>query len=488
MRAPSSLRLWLLLLLACLVAGICWPSTKVYYEQWTDFVNITYTHGWLILAVCVYLVWRERAALAAAPAAPWPLAQVALALSMLLWLVLHWASTEDLEITLVPAIYWLAVAAVFGWPLARLMIFPVAFFGFALPSWAQLGGLLQAITVLAVRGMLALTGPHAVISGDVIHIPNGSFVIEEGCSGLHFMIVGLAVAALHGELRRDRPRARVVQLALMAGLAMLANWIRVYTVIEAGYLSDMRSYLVSVSHYWFGWGVFAVALVVFFGVCARIDPPVRAATSGPRGVGPAERSIPLAGLGLVVVILASLPGVSLLLRRAHPAPPLDVEPFLTLTAPWTALTPVGGSFWLPEVAGADDNDYLTVASPSGRTIEVFRSRFVDQSQGAELVGESTSLLGRHLSFRDSRRVDSALGPFIETEAADPTGARSVVWSRYRVGDHFFVVPLAEQLWYGVSALTGHPPSELLALRAECRGDCSEARELLQQLARNARLR
>ena len=54
-----------------------------------------------------------------------------------------------------------------------------------------------------MRLVLSVTGPSAVISGDVIHIPNGSFRIEEGCSGLHFMIAGLAVAALHGELRRD---------------------------------------------------------------------------------------------------------------------------------------------------------------------------------------------------------------------------------------------------------------------------------------------
>ena len=33
--------------------------------------------------------------------------------------------------------------------------------------------------------------------------PNGTFVVEEGCSGLHFMIVGLAVAALHGQLQHE---------------------------------------------------------------------------------------------------------------------------------------------------------------------------------------------------------------------------------------------------------------------------------------------
>ena len=254
----------MILVLAVVVAVLFWPSTAVLIQQWSDFVNITFTHGWLILAVCVWLVMRSRRAIAEVPARAWPLAQVGLVLAVLVWLVCYRASIQDLHVTVFPVLFWLAAAAALGWPVARLLIFPVAFFCFALPSWAQLGNPLQELTVVVMRLLLSITGPAAVISGDVIHIPNGSFRIEEGCSGLHFMIVGLAVAALHGELRRDPWKTRLAELALMAALALLTNWVRVYTIIEAGYLSNMRNYLVSVSHYWFGWGVFAVALVAFF--------------------------------------------------------------------------------------------------------------------------------------------------------------------------------------------------------------------------------
>ena len=77
-----------------------------------------------------------------------------------------------------------------------------------------------------------------------------------------------------------------LQLALMAALAVLANWVRVYTVIEAGYLTDMQSYLVRVSHYGFGWAVFAATLVVFFWLVTRFGPDAAAepayAPSAPR--------------------------------------------------------------------------------------------------------------------------------------------------------------------------------------------------------------
>jgi len=490
MPTPGYLRLWMIFALALLVTFVCWPSAQVLYGQWTDFVNITYTHGPLILAVCLYLVWRERGAIARAPVEPWPLAQLALAGAVLAWLVCDYASIQDLHITIFPAVFWLAIAAAFGWPIARLMFFPVAFFGFALPSWAQLGNPLQELTVVAMQVFLGMTGPHAVISGDTIHIPNGSFVIEEGCSGLHFMIVGLAVAALHGELRRDPWRTRLAQLALMAGLALLANWVRVYTVIEAGYLSDMRNYLVSVSHYWFGWGVFAVALVAFFWLSTWLTPAEAAsqeASVAPLPSPPPVTANPAAGFVIAVLVLLALPGASFLARRSHPPAALSSAPFLTLKAPWSALTPVGGSFWLPEFEGADDNEYLTAVSPAGATIEVFRTRFISQRQGAELVGESSSLLGRHLRDRGERLVDSAHGRFRETEAVDPAGAHSLIWSRYEVAGRPLVRGLAEQLWYGLNALVWNPPADLLAFRAECRGDCADARRVLDELLQNASL-
>ena len=60
MRIAPSLRVWLILVLACVVTLIFWPSAAVYGAQWSDFVNITYTHGWLIVLVCLALLWRAR--------------------------------------------------------------------------------------------------------------------------------------------------------------------------------------------------------------------------------------------------------------------------------------------------------------------------------------------------------------------------------------------------------------------------------------------
>jgi EpsI family protein len=484
MRMTPFPRLWIILALAVLITLVYWPSPAVFYEEWQNFANLTYTHGWLVLAVCVALVVRSRRETAAAPVRFWPLALLPLGGCILAWLVCYRASIEDLEVTIFPAIFWFAMTAAFGLRMGRLLAFPIAFFYFAVPFWSQLANPLQELTVFAVRGFFWLTGPRVLISGDTIHIPNGTFVIEEGCSGLHFMIVGLAVAALHGELRRDPWRVRIAQLALMASLALLANWVRVYTIIESGYLTDMRSYLVSVSHYWFGWGVFAVALVLFFGLTTLLgpaappepahDPPLQPVAPGP----PA----PLAGLAATVLVLVALPAVSWGLRTLQPAPALNAAVAPGARAPWASAPSDTLSSWQPIFPGADQEQRFAYTNTTGDLVEVFKVAYRAQRQGAELVGSGSTVTGKRLRIRSEEVVHTPSGAFRETEAAARSGARSLIWWRYEIAGRDFVTPLAAQLWYGMNAIVSNPPAALIAYRAACAagGDCAEARRVLRE--------
>jgi len=482
MRITRFPRLWMILALALLVTLVYWPSPAVYYEQWQDFANITFTHGWLVLAVCVALVVRSRREIAAAPVRFWPLGLLALGGCILAWLVCYRASIEDLEVTIFPAIFWLALAAAFGLRVGLLLAFPVAFFYFAVPSWSQLANPLQELTVFALRGFLWATGPRVLISGDTIHIPNGSFVIEEGCSGLHFMIVGLAVAALHGELRRDPWRVRIAQLALMAILALLANWVRVYTVIEAGYLTDMHSYLVSVSHYWFGWGVFAVALVLFFGLTTLFGPPEPARDPAQRVAQTPGPPAPLVGLAATVLVLVALPAVSWGLRALQPAAALSAALAPSAQAPWSSAPSDTLSSWRPVFPGADQEQRFAYTNTTGDIVEVFRVAYRTQRQGAELVGSGSTVTGKRLRIRSEDVIHTATGAFRETEVADRSGARSLIWWRYEIAGRDFVKPLASQLWYGINAIVWNPPAALIAYRAACGagGDCADARRVLRE--------
>ncbi len=484
-------RLYGIAALAVAVALIYWPSTVFLYGKWTNNGERTYTHGALILLICIALVVRARRELVAAPARASPAAGAALVLVIVAWLVGYRASIEGLEVPLQPLIFWLAVFAAFGWGVARVLLFPVGYLYFAEPIWY--GGPLQHLTVRVMSVALAVTGPPAVIVGDVIHIPNGTFLIEEGCSGLHFMIVGLAVAALYGEQQRDPWPLRLRQLALMALLALLANWIRVYTVIEAGYLTDMQSYLVRVSHYGFGWCVFAVALAIFFWLAPRLGrpatPQARPAAPGPEPAGPPRRRAELIGVLGALALLIVVPLLHSLVRGSRAAPPLaDPAASLRPEPPWHTVPVDVRSAWLPVFAGADELKRGAFGNANDATIEVLGVAYRAQRQGAELVGETSSVTGDRLEVRNEEVIPSRVGAFRESEVSDPAGARSLIWWRYQIDGRNLVNPLSQQLWFGLNSLVGQPPAALIALRAPCRGDCASARDTLQTFVSQSGIR
>jgi exosortase/archaeosortase family protein len=298
------------------------------------------------------------------------------------------------------------------------------------------------------------------------------------------MIVGLAVAALYGELLRDPWRIRIRQLALMAALAVLANWVRVYTIIQAGYLTNMQSYLVRVSHYGFGWCVFAVALFAFFWLVPLVGPAVESAPAGAAAplAQPFSVRSEAAALMVVVAILAVLPLASTLLRLVHAAVPpgAAVTQAADPSASWQAAPEDAGSPWRPVFAQADLLQQQAFRNAAGDTVEVLAVAYGVQRQDAKLVGAGSSLLGDGLEARAERVASSSRGAFRETEVVDATGARSLIWWRFDVAGRTLLRPFGEQLWYGINAVIWRPPASLIALRSACRADCDSARRTLAE--------
>ena len=110
---------------------------------------------------------------------------------------------------------------------------------------------------------------------------------------------------------------------------------------------------------------------------------------------------------------------------------------------------------------------------------MFSVSYRTQRQGAELVGSGSTVVGRSLKSRGERLVETPAGEFSEIEVVDRSGARSLIWSRYRIAGRNFVVPLASQIWYGINATVSRPSATLIALRAGCRVDCDAARRALR---------
>jgi hypothetical protein len=262
----------------------------------------------------------------------------------------------------------------------------------------------------------------------------------------------------------------------MLWLALLANWVRVYTVIERGYQTDMQTYLVRVSHYWFGWGVFAVALVIFFVVTDRLGP---APGPDPRpGAGVASTRAELVGLLAAVGVLAGPPALSVVLRLLNTPAPLGAAIATQPRPPWVPRPASARSSWMPEFVAPDLEQRLMFSDGTGDLVEAYAVGYRTQSQTAKLYGARASLFGRDLRLRAQGVVETPKGAFRESAVADRDGTRFLIWSRYEVAGRTFISALPSQLWFGLAATVSNPPAQLVAVRAACAPDCEGARRIL----------
>ena len=454
------------------------PSSESLMELWSDTGRTTYTHGYVIAALVVWLVWRRRDALAAIPWSPSIAGALLVAAAGVMWLVFVRASIELFHQLLLLGVLWLAVWAVFGLRMARQLWLPIAFLIFAIPIWDQINFLLQETTVQAVALLLDVTTIPVWVDGNFVHLAAGTFEVAGGCSGIHFFIVSLALATLYGEIGQDSWKVRVQLLALASGLALLANWLRVYIIIVAGYLTDMQHFLIREGHYNFGWMVFAVTMLVFFLLARRLAPATRQSSSTVATQEPGMSRV--AVLLIAVACVLALP----ILERLR-----KVEPALLTTASlppppagWSRSEAGAASTWNPIFGGADRIERAVYASPEGREVQLYIASYAAQGQNKELVAYGNALMspGEGSVVAESRVVSGGTARDLLIQGP---GKNSVNHYYYDIGGHRTDRGVFAQLWYGVLTLRREVVSSVFALRAECAGDCDEARTRLAEFAK-----
>ncbi len=464
------------------VIAAYWPSARALGALWTNTSEETYTHGYLILLISLWLIARERRRLGAAPIRPMSAALMALVLLSGAWVFAWRAAIQEFHLLLVPLIWLTAIVATLGWRAGRLLTFPIGYLYFAMPIWSDINGLVQTLSAKATGALIYLTGLPAFMQGDYVELPRGTIEIAESCSGLHALIVGLALATLYGKIAGVSIRRRWLWIAVMGALSLIVNWIRIFTVITAAYFTEMHSSLVR-SHYWLGWWLFAGAFALFLWWTGRKpllarDQETAAARTIDFGATTPAGNRAAAMLGTLAA-LGVLPVGSYGLDRLHADATSVSIAWPKDPAGWHATAAEGGE-WAPRFRDPSAESLRRYTDANGLAVEVFVVAYRVQTQQAKLLGFWNHLLAGPGSFRETaeRTVSTPTGPWRELRMVDAVGARSVIWVRYQVGDRLFIEPHLSQLWYGLRALVNPPISSLTAIRAKCATDCRDARRRL----------
>jgi exosortase A len=471
----------LLLTLAILAAtcALYAPSLGSLLPLWSDTVNHTYTHGYLVLGISLALLIARGQKLSEVPIGVSPFAVALLIPVAFGWLIGLRAPIQIVHQFALPIILWLAVYGFLGARIARLCALPIGYLYFAIPVWDHANDLLQSMSIQAVRALLRVTAIPAYFQGEYVEIPAGTFHIEDGCSGLHFLIVALALAVLHGEINRCSiaQRGKLVMLAI--GCALISNWLRIYVIVLAGHLTDMQHYLVRVDHYYFGWLVFAVAMALFFVVGARWTVEQPTATT------PARREVAAPRRGEVItrlvssVVLCAAP-VWFLIASAMPAPAAQLELPLGL-AGWSGPEPLAvSSIRYPQADLEQHGRYVQ----ADRIVDVHAAAYAEQVIGKKISGYSARFHAPDTQIlATSTHVAGDGTAYREQHIRTSWGRPALVWTQYAVGARIFASPIAAQAWYGFASLTSMPLIHVVSIEAACIPDCERAQAELEQFSR-----
>jgi exosortase len=299
------------------VAGLIATAVLAYLPAWAPLWR---AHGYFVAALALYLLYSARHDLRRTPIEPTPWA---LLLVVPVGVCALWAARSQvpaLQLLLLPPLILIAVSAAFGIRVARVTLVPVAFLYFAAPVWnLVLTGPLQALTTHVTALLAPALGLPVAFDGNTVSLPGGAtFTVTEACSGATFLVQGLAVATLLGELEHASLARRTRLLLGMVPVALLANWARVLLILGLGYGTDMRSPLATRDHVLFGFAIFFVVLALY--VWAATRKPLPAMDSAEGRPTTRWRPQPSYFLVIAVLVLVALSFAGITPATRYPAP------------------------------------------------------------------------------------------------------------------------------------------------------------------------
>ena len=469
---------WPVLLLCALVPLLYTGPATALHGLWLDQDSPTYMHGYLLLFISAVLIWRSGEHAPPLTLQPNKAGIVLLTVVGLILIACTQTGLRTPAMTLLPAVAAFAVLALFGKAVFQRCLFAIGFLIFALPLWSSINSVLQWGTVFAVRGLLTVADVPVLFEANRVHLPSGSFEVAGGCSGLHFLIAALAIAALLGELNGDTLRRRRKVMVLAAVMAIAMNWLRVFSIVLVGHLSQMQNYIVAKSHYGYGWVLFALMMAVFLFIERRIaweTVPV----PGPAGVPPAQSVRQPVAAALVLALLALLlpPLWQQLAARPAQLPSVAVLPALAgwQSAPVPVIDP-----WRVLFDGIDEQQQQSFSSSTGQRVDVYQGYYIRQDLTHKFAGYHNS------PFVDAQVQQNSIEqwrgqPVQLQQVSAPGNVQWLLATQYLVGGRPYADPLQGQLAYALQSLTGgrSPLSTVRILRAPCSTDCESAIQLLR---------
>ena len=403
----------------------------------------TYTHGFVILPITLWLIWQKRAHLAAYTPQPTSALFLLVVGCLATWAIARLVGVQVVEQFAMVSILIASVATLIGWQVAKFLAFPLLFLLFAVPMGEDLVPPMMEYTATFTVWALKLTGIPVYRDGLWFSLPSGNWSVVEACSGVRYLIASITLGVMYAYITYHTLWKRLLFIALSAIVPVIANGVRAYMIVMIGHLSKME-YAVGVDHLIYGWIFFGVVMFVLFWIGSywqeEDEPPQFVAP--PRLMTGSVVSTRVVALAASIFLAATLTvwveswaADRVTTTVAELQAPEQVAGWTKVSEPtlWTAETlPTEHTIAARYRSGSDE-------------VQLFVAFFPQQRQGVEAISNENELAEDLFRYARMGTVVATMGseqvPVNQARAmvqAKGVLHEHLVWQWYRVAGHSLI--------------------------------------------------
>jgi len=228
-------------------------------HDWIKYEN--YSHGFLVPAICAYIVWKKRENVIRLSVRPANWAIVILMTGLSLFVLGNMAAELFTMRFSMLIVIWGLIAFIFGMSIAGRLWVAIGYLIFMIPIptivWNRIAFPLKMfVTKIAVHGM-GLLGIPVYAEGNIIHLSNTSLQVVDACSGMRSLTSLLALSAAFSIIStHSLPRKWLLFLSAIP-IAIFLNIVRLIATailaqhfgpdIARGFLHELSGVLVFLS-------------------------------------------------------------------------------------------------------------------------------------------------------------------------------------------------------------------------------------------------
>jgi len=432
------------------ILGIFYQTTFSMVSTWVR--SETYTHGFLILPIVIWLIWQKRELLSHYPPTPNYIALIPLSIAGMVWMLGYLVDVLVVQQLALVAMLVLSFLVIMGLRLFKVLLFPLIFLFFAVPMGEGLVPTMMEYTATMTVALVKLSGIPVYRDGMFISLPSGNWSVVEACSGVRYLISSITLGCLFAYINYSSYRKRFIFIIVSVIVPVVANGLRAYMIVMLGHLSGMEL-AVGVDHLIYGWVFFGLVMLILFSIGSKWrDSEDREKVI----LNSLEQSLESASTTmfihkhLMTSFLVTLVAVSLWpawVYALNQYPRMDTYAEIQIPNGQTNWQKNKKKLWewTPRTVGADQNInqfYSSTQNRSSGPVGLHVAQYPEQKQGAEVVNSRNKLFNNTMPrWRVTKKSTKQVvlnGQEITVISAVVIGPREslLVWYWYRVGRYY----------------------------------------------------